>query len=217
MRKLKEDTWGFWEGLAAVKRDDLWGYIDAKGKEVIACQYQKAEHFLEGLTLVSDAQQSYYIDKLGRKKITLGDIADADWSSFHWAERWLLSDKERLTYFLETRGCFSKGVAIISKQKEKGQKYVVISKEGKTLSAEYDIILPFIGDYARVGRRLNNDYDGFLNYSWGCVNRQGEEVIPCQYLYAFPFSEGRALVAERSGDDVQLKYINSKGDVLLPK
>ena len=214
-----EDAWEFREGLAAVKRDDLWGYIDAKGKEVIACQYQKAEWFSEGLALVSDAQQSYYIDKLGRKKITLGDIADVGLSSFYLDEWRLLSDKERATYFLEMRGCFSKGVAIIAKQNKEGDwKCVLINKEGKTLSAEYDRMLPFMGDYAMVARKLKKD-NGYeiLNFSWGYINRQGEEVIPCRYLYAFPFSEGRALVAERSGDDVQLKYINSKGDVLLPK
>ena len=212
-------TGGFSEGLAAVKRDDLWGYIDAKGKEVIACQYQKVEYFSEGLALVSDAQQSYYIDKLGRKKITLGDVADVRLSSFYLGEWWLLSGKERPTYFLETRGCFSKGVAIIAKRNKEGDaKCVLINKEGKALSAEYDLMLPFMGDYARVARKLKKDngYE-FLNFSWGYINRRGEEVIPCRYLYAFPFSEGRALVAERSGDDVQLKYINSKGDVLLSK
>ena len=214
-----EGTWGFSEGLAAVKRDDLWGYIDAKGKEVIACQYQKVEYFSEGLALVSDAQQSYYIDKLGRKKITLGDVADVRLSSFYLGEWWLLSGKERPNYFLETRGCFSKGVAIIAKRNKEGDaKCVLINKEGKALSAEYDLMLPFMGDYARVARKLKKDngYE-FLNFSWGYINRRGEEVVPCRYLYAFPFSEGRALVAERSGDDIQFKYINTKGDVVLPK
>ena len=38
----------FSEGLAAVKKDDLWGYIDASGKMVIPPRYHWAQEFEDG-------------------------------------------------------------------------------------------------------------------------------------------------------------------------
>lgn len=47
---------------------------------------------------------------------------------------------------------------------------------------------------------------------WGYVNTQQEIIIPCMYDYAYPFSEGLALV------ELQQKfgYINTKGQVVIP-
>lgn len=47
---------------------------------------------------------------------------------------------------------------------------------------------------------------------WGYVNTQQEIIIPCMYDYAYPFSEGVALV------ELQQKfgYINTKGQVVVP-
>ena len=46
----------FSEGLASVKKDDKWGYIDKTGKEVIPCQYSaRGTDFKEGLCFVDKA------------------------------------------------------------------------------------------------------------------------------------------------------------------
>lgn len=61
------------EGLAAVQKDGLWGYVDTLGTEVIPCQYQVAHSFScgrayicyevpEGISRDGDA----FIDKTGR-------------------------------------------------------------------------------------------------------------------------------------------------------
>lgn len=49
----------FSEGLAAVRRDGKWGYINLKGEEVIPCQFSGAftpEQFSEGLACVVDVR-----------------------------------------------------------------------------------------------------------------------------------------------------------------
>ena len=48
-----EDAEPFSEGLAAVKRDGKWGYIDTEGQTVIPFQYERAYDFSEGYAVVS--------------------------------------------------------------------------------------------------------------------------------------------------------------------
>ena len=49
-----EDASPFYEGLAAVKQNGKWGYIDETGKTVISCQYDLALRFSEGKAVVAD-------------------------------------------------------------------------------------------------------------------------------------------------------------------
>ncbi len=47
-----DDPLYFSEGLAAVKLDGKWGYIDQAGQEVVPCKYDDALYFSEGLAAV---------------------------------------------------------------------------------------------------------------------------------------------------------------------
>ena len=69
----------FSENLAPVKGiNNLWGYIDKTGKEVIPCQYLAADSFSEGLAGVIDSDHIFhYINKRGTKKITIGSIYES--------------------------------------------------------------------------------------------------------------------------------------------
>jgi hypothetical protein len=42
-----DDAWPFSEGLAAVKVDGKWGFIDKTGKEIIPCVYSETGSFSE--------------------------------------------------------------------------------------------------------------------------------------------------------------------------
>jgi hypothetical protein len=42
----------FYDGLAAVKRNDAWGFIDRSGTEIIPAIYHKVKNFCEGLAAV---------------------------------------------------------------------------------------------------------------------------------------------------------------------
>ena len=48
-----EDVWNFHEGLAAVKLNNLWGYIDKKGDYIIESRFMDARDFSEGIARVS--------------------------------------------------------------------------------------------------------------------------------------------------------------------
>jgi len=55
----------FAEGLQAVKKDGLWGYIDADGNTVIPFMYEAAGNFDHGLAIVQKDGQLMYIDHTG--------------------------------------------------------------------------------------------------------------------------------------------------------
>lgn len=58
--------WSFSEGLAAVSRGGLWGYVDKSGKFVIPPRFRKAFNFAGGLAPVMVGNRVGYIDKGGK-------------------------------------------------------------------------------------------------------------------------------------------------------
>ncbi len=60
----------FSEGLAAVKKDGLWGYIDTDGKYAVEPKYYGAWSFSEGLAAVQDKNGKWgFIDKSGNEVV----------------------------------------------------------------------------------------------------------------------------------------------------
>lgn len=56
-------------GLCPVQSDDLWGYVDQGGSQVVQTQFSKAGPFSETLAGITDAEgNSYFIDSAGNKK-----------------------------------------------------------------------------------------------------------------------------------------------------
>ena len=53
------------EGLQAMRRGNLWGYIDAQGEQVIQTRFSSARDFSEGLAPVSVDHRWGYIDRNG--------------------------------------------------------------------------------------------------------------------------------------------------------
>ena len=59
----------FSEGLLAVRRGEMWGFIDMDGREVIPCQYEDVFAYHEGLARVMKNNFFGFIDKSGREVI----------------------------------------------------------------------------------------------------------------------------------------------------
>lgn len=54
-----------YNGMTLVCKDNLYGFLDEQGLEVIPCVYEDALHFSEGLACVKDSLNWSYIDTLG--------------------------------------------------------------------------------------------------------------------------------------------------------
>ena len=61
-----DEAFDFHGGLAIVKKNNKYGYINKLGKEVIPCQYDEVFDFNEDLAVVRKNNKYGYINKLGR-------------------------------------------------------------------------------------------------------------------------------------------------------
>ena len=59
---------GFSEGLAAVRVDTRWGYINSRGEQVIEPRYTFARPFSEGLAAVEGLSGWNYINRSGENR-----------------------------------------------------------------------------------------------------------------------------------------------------
>lgn len=64
-----ENASAFHEGMAGVKKNGKWGYIDKTGTVVIPCQYEGYNWFMDGLAAVCKDDKWGYINKAGETVI----------------------------------------------------------------------------------------------------------------------------------------------------
>ena len=207
----------FSEGLASVKLNGKWGFIDKTGKEVIPLKYDAAGDFSEGLV-----------------DVRLNGILNG---KFSFIDK---TGKEAIPLKYDDAGSFSEGLAVVRIGSRYGGKYGYIDKTGKeVIPLKYDDACGFSEGLANV--KLNGRYgfidktskeviplkydaagnfsDGLarvkLNGKWGYVDKTGKEVIPLKYDDAWLFSEGLASVKlngkwgfiDKTGKEViSLKY-----------
>ena len=138
------------------------------------------ENFSEGLALVGIAGQGYrYIDK-NIRFITpvLYKHATDFHNGFAVVVKWNEDTKREERLFIDKTG----------KEHSFPREYAVISDNSEGLFRVSDLDmgsdLAFISDY--------DDYAGI----WGYVDINGKEIVSPQYIYAFDFENGRALVCK---------------------
>ena len=62
---MYDDSFFFVEGLAKVKKDGKFGFIDTRNQVVIPIQFDNAQDFNHGKAYVELNNQTYLVDKLG--------------------------------------------------------------------------------------------------------------------------------------------------------
>ena len=177
-----EDIKEFSEGLAAVKRNGKWGFIDNRGFEKINCQYDRVENFSEELAVVENNNKWGYINKNG------SEVIHCEYES-----------TEGLS--LEHPGNFSDGLAAVIKN----QYYGFIDKVGVLIIPyKYRYAGSFSNDAAKVQMREGNNFapekdsEGTpLEYGVGFIDKRGNEIIPPTYYNGLDFSEELAAVRNR--------------------
>lgn len=212
---IYNDVSDYSEGLAAVQCDNgLWKYVAKDGYEFIQDKFSFAGDFHDGLALVKEGKITSFINKEGRKVISLGD--DCKYiSSFY---------NNFALYYTDN------GINFIDKN---GNKLFKTEKYNKARSFSLSRASVFNGDkwgyIDENGTEIipciyNEAYDFQENGlalvcrdgKWGYINTNGEEVIPLKYKDAESFSEGLALVTNQD-DEKYFININSKIQETFPK
>jgi hypothetical protein len=206
-----DDVYSFSEGLAMVKLNGKWGFIDKTGKEIIPLKYDGAHSFSEGLVVVELNEKYGFIDTTGKEVIPLK--YDDAWSfseglaNVKLNGKWGIIDKtgkEVIPPKYDDAWSFSEGLAMV----KLNAKYGFIDKTGKE-------VIPL--KYDRAGYFSEGLVWIELNEKYGFIDTTGKEVIPPKYdgaysYGAYPFREGLARVKlnEKYG------FIDTTGKEVIP-
>jgi len=201
-----ENATYFSEGLAAVKINHKWGFIDKTGKIVIEPQFnlwqaQFNSEFSDGLVAVN-----FNNGKDENFKQDGNNVGNIKWGFADKKGRLVIPPKFEGDYFQPPR--FTEGLApvIFSSMFPGSQTFVGIG-------AKYGYI-DKTGEYA-----IKPIYDKAINFQEGLaavtidekqgfINNKGEIVIPLIYKLALPFKNGYAIVVKNE----KYSFIDKSGN-----
>lgn len=176
-----DELYPFSEGLAAVKKDGKFGYIDTKGNLVIPCQFGYASDFIEGTAVVAkdDGMPYCILNRDGRVVET----------------KYILKDNSR---YIESDGSLSQssetyilngeyvGFYTLTETKDNGDNVAhYLDKNLKEVTEPSESLLrDFAPDsvyteYFEWGK----DYLGNDEYLSGLKDKKGTIIIPARYTY----------------------------------
>lgn len=173
--KEYEQIGDFLEGLAVVKSNGKYGFIDKTGKEVISLKYDEVENFREGLAKVVLNKKIGYISKIERIVIPIK-------YDYAYREEGIIRGRiGKKSYIMTLKGkeYEYKGevdywtLQILYYKVGYNNKVGLIDIKGNEIvSIEYDYIGGFY-DAGVIIVKKNNKY--------GAIDREGKEVIPLKY------------------------------------
>jgi hypothetical protein len=177
-QKDRKPLYEFSEGLAAVRLNRKWGYIDKSGKEVTPFKYSdyaSGLKFCEGRAEVRSGRKSGFIDTSGREVIPLKYDGVYRFSEglagvklagkIGFADR---EGNEVIPLVYDDIFPFSNGIARVAIKRKWG----LIDREGNEITAcKYDEIYDFSEGLAAV----------LVNKKIGFIDETGQEIIPPQY------------------------------------
>jgi hypothetical protein len=204
------DVGEFHCGLARVRCSYMgkWGYADIDGQIVIPFAYKEAGDFHEGIAVVKEGRDEYYINTEGERVINPEGYDQASRFQdglavvkigFDWGVIDCEGVFRELPY--DDVYSFSEGFAVVLD----GKKWSYINRDLKSVfSTEYDDVWSFYNGLAMVEK------NGKLGY----IDMTGTLVIPLRYANALPFSEGLAAVMAVAGG--KWGYIDRNGHEIVP-
>nr|WP_294859812.1 WG repeat-containing protein [uncultured Fluviicola sp.] len=173
-------------GLYPIIRDSLYGYINAKGEEIIKPQFERAAQFSEGLAYFEKDGKYGFINPKG--EVVIQPIYTK--KSHGW-----------LNISIEPMGesFFKEGVAAVNKD---GLFGYINQKGEEVIPARFSIANPFCQGFAHVR-------DGQKTYF---INQKGENQFGRDFEWAMSFNDSLALVKV----DGKTGYINTTGKMVIP-
>lgn len=221
-----DTTLGFTDGLARVRQNGKYGFIDKTGKLIIPAKFESAEPFSEGFAAVMLNGKVSYIDKKGidvfKKTFTKGfPFAEGFATVVNDEGKYgFISNKGSMTIpFDYTRAySFSNGIAPVLQTGEKVWK--TIDTKGKlifTFKSSMNYARgSFNGGLVEVYRTDGPDNSSHFDF----VNEKGEYISSEPYLEIRPFRNGRAIVTKETASKSMQSYryglITKSGKEIVP-
>lgn len=219
--EIYEEIGLYTDGLARVKRDGKYGYIDKQGKEVISCKYDIApESFEDGMALVRIYRKGWgVILKTGKELVTLGKYDEIFLPYINGMLRVKKNgkygfvdskDRERVKCrFDDADESFRYGGVT---RIWIGDKVGVVNNKGKIVvkPGRYTHIMEFNNGYARASINSNP----YFIQEEGIINHKGKEIIkPRRYFRVNDISDGMFKVVN---DSQMVGFVNKKGKEVIP-
>ena len=207
----------FSEGLATVKKDGKWGYIDKSGNIVIDCIYDDAKSFSEGLAPVEKDGKYGFINTKGET------VVEQKYRETYNFEFGYAVVRQNSYYGVIDKN----GIEIIKPDKYTGN--IVVVSDGLFFvpgpNGGYDIIDKdsnvIIDGIANAGKYSNGlipvkeiasgTQNPMQNGKWAYIDEKGNKVIDYIYDFAGSFVDGIAGVVY----DGKIGYINTKGEYVI--
>ena len=208
-----DGAWKFNEGLAAVKLNGKYGYINKLGQEIVPLKYDAytnglafRESFSEGMAPVRLNEKFGYVNKQGQEITPIKyeyaanfceGLAQIKLNGKYGYINQLGEEVVPPKY--EHANDFCEGLALV----ESNGKYGYINQSGEeVVPCKYDYAYSFSEGLAMV----------ISNKKYGYIDPSGKEIVPHKYDGAGSFREGLAMV-ELNG---KYGYINKQGQEIIP-
>ena len=176
----------FSEGLAVVKSNGKYGFIDKTGKEVIPLKYDDAEKFYKATAIITWKEKKGLIDRMGRGLTApkydrlYRKYDDYDFMVGEIYRSGMIIGTDY--YYISLKGKeydyikrYQEEYSNLYQVRNNNNEYGLIDKEGNEMTAiKYDKLFDEFED-GLLGVKLNGKY--------GAIDPKGKEIIPLKYDY----------------------------------
>lgn len=192
--KIYDEVRDYYNGVACVRKQDRWGVIDDKGKELVSPQFIYISDFIFNLASYKSENNKWgFISPEGfvSKDIYADMEIDVDGS---------LITTRPIRFFIDAFNT-----------KDVDLKKVRLNRDGAVLIQfdENPITLP---SYIYFAQNVSEGIICAQNSSglWGAITCSGEQIVPFEYVTIQDFKEGRSFSMDRNG---KLHLLSSDGKI----
>lgn len=179
-------------GLTAVKLNDKWGFINHKGKEIIAPKYDVFIFYSDGVTAVVYNKKVGFINEYGK------ELVSPQYDNFRRLldgtiftlldKKYGLISQDFTTTVKPTYDAinFGDGMSMSNMTAAVSNgKHGFINREGK-------VMIPFEYDYIQI--TLTGYYLVQKNDKWGYISRENEVIVPVKYTEEEAWNELKKII-----------------------
>lgn len=209
----------FSEGLAIVRSEEnLFGFIQDDGKEVIPCVHEWCYSFKDGYAIVRRNKKWFLIDKLGNKTKDLDGFDSISMESNLLPLGLIKVSNARMHGFIDFKGnliisCIYQDIIPLSKHLLKVKfdgKWGIVSITGR-------VILPCIYDI--IEDLTTGLYKFRASGQYGIIREDGVVISPCKYANIEDFVDGIAkihVLENIKNRSYKYGYIDKNGVEIIP-